>query len=294
MNQTRKKMALIRGTMLFGFFIAIASVISILRENIFYLLMFSMIGAIAGFTEFIIASNPDKAQFFRKTSLIILALILFIIALIIGINFQFSQLFFDLYIGLISGALIQFVIARLLLPLIFGNIFCSRACWDGAAFEISEKFLPAIKKSTVTTNNFRSTSAWIYLLIIVALSIFISFYFSIKPETNTIRTVFILQNAAIISAGLILSAIYGQRIYCRKLCPFLTISGLLSPYSLFKVSPIQHEKCTGCAKCSKTCPMAINVENYVKKNMKIDHPDCIMCENCISICPQDCLIVRMK
>ena len=83
MDQTRKKMALLRALILFVFFVITASIMSILRENLFYLLMFMVIGAIAGLTEYIIANKTEKAQFYRQSSLIILASVLFIIALII-------------------------------------------------------------------------------------------------------------------------------------------------------------------------------------------------------------------
>lgn len=284
-------MALLRAVILFGFFTVTAAIMSILRENLLYLLMFMVIGVIAGLTEFIIANKPEKAQFFRRSSLIVLGSGLFILALIIGINFQFSQIFFDLYTGLITGALIQFIVARLLLPFIFGNIFCSRACWDGTVFEISEKFLPEKKSPAPKASSYRSVSAWIYLVFIVALSATLSLYFSIAPGTSIIRTVFILQNAAIILIGLILSSISTPRAYCRKLCPFITISGLISPFSIFKVSPVINNHCIECGKCSRQCPMGIDVESYIRNNRRIDHPDCVMCETCVAICPAECIMV---
>ncbi len=116
MNLSRTKFALIRAEMLFMFFVMIAIFVSIIRGNIAYLFMFTAIGAIAGSTEFIIAKKPCQSQLFRRISLMFLSSGLFIIALIVGINFQFSQIFIDLYAGIVTGALIQFIAARLILP----------------------------------------------------------------------------------------------------------------------------------------------------------------------------------
>ena len=291
---SRKRFAFIRAAMIFMFFVIIASVVAFLRSNLAYFLMFTSIGAIAGLTEFLIAKKTSQAQLFRRTSLMFLSSGLFIMALIIGINFQFSQIFIDLYAGIVTGALIQFVAARLILPFLFGNLFCSRACWDGAAFEIGEKLLPQKKNEFAPAKTSRSKSAWVYLIIIITISSLFGLYYALKPGSNAIRTVFVVQNIIIISIGLVLSSFTTRRAYCRNLCPFLTVSGIIAPFSLFKVSPINHKKCISCGKCTRECPMGINVEEYIKNNKRVDHPDCIMCESCITACELECIIVKMK
>jgi len=59
-----------------------------------------------------------------------------------GCNFQFTQIVFGFLGGVTTAALIQFIIARIVFPFFIGNGFCSRACWDGAIFELFRiKFL---------------------------------------------------------------------------------------------------------------------------------------------------------
>lgn len=292
MSNFRKKTAIIRGTTILVFFIITGLVVYLMRNNIAYIYLFSGIGIIAGMTEFKIASQPEKAQIIRKISSRILASLLFILALIIGINFQFSQIFIDLYSGIMTGAVIQFFSARLILPFIFGNIFCSRACWDGALFEYlesKEKFDIPQKKEHV---NYRSSSAWFYLIVIIMTASLFGVWWNLRPGGNSIRWTFILFNIAIIALGISISRYKGSRGYCRKLCPFITVSGIISQFSIFKVSPIESEKCKKCRKCISACPMHIDVMSYVNKGQRISHPDCIMCESCISICPEACLAIK--
>ena len=54
--------------------------------------------------------------------------LLFWLSLFIGVNFQFPEIFFDISAGIVTGALIQMLVARVALPFLFGNAFCSRAC----------------------------------------------------------------------------------------------------------------------------------------------------------------------
>lgn len=290
MDKLRQKTALLRGTVIFAFFLITAIVVYFIRSNIAYIFMFSGIGLIASFTEYMIAMVPDYAQTTRKVSLFFLSGILVLLALLIGINFQFSQIFMDLYAGIITGALIQFAAARLILPVFFGNIFCSRACWDGAIFELLENKPPpaGIKKHL----KYRSTSAWIYLLLIISAASLCGITGKLPPGSSAIRWVFIVSNVLIITVGILASRIKGSRAYCRKLCPFLTVSGVISPFSMFKVTPVNSPACTGCGKCTIICPMHINVMEYVQQEKRISHPDCILCEQCVTSCPAECLRVK--
>lgn len=292
MKQSEKKVALLRGIVIFVFFLLVAVTVTVLCTNFAYLFLFLGIGTIAGITEFAIAANLLYAQIIRRVSLNILAGSLFVLALIIGINFQFSQIFIDIYTGVVTGALIQFVAARLILPFFFGNIFCSRACWDGAVFESIEIEDKKITSEEKYNSSYRSVSAWIFLLLIVTVASVLGILSKITQcSGNAIRWRFIVLNIIIISVGVFLSRFKGRRAYCRKICPFLTVSGIISRFSLFKVTPVKSDACTECGKCIKACPMQINVMNYVLEKKRIDHPDCIMCEKCVSVCPSKCIMV---
>ncbi len=307
------KTAYLRGFVIFLFFLITACVISAMRQHLGYLIMFTGIGIIAGVTEFLIAANPARIQIVRRLSLFGLGALLLFLALKIGINFQFPQIIFDLYAGIVTGALMQFIAARVLLPFLFGSSFCSRACWDGAVFELAElsgiswKKSPKVatkRKESCTSchspkNNDihsrgRGWMAWSYLIGVVTLTCSIGFFWYPESGTEMIRWIFLGHNLFIITVGITLSFVLERRAYCRHLCPFLTISGLFARFSLFKVTPVKSEACTKCRKCTKECPMGIDVMQYVVENKRIKDPNCIMCEECITACPVECIAIAVK
>ena len=197
-----------------------------------------------------------------------------------NINFQFAQLFFDISSGIITGAFFQFCIARLILPFIMGNGFCSRACWDGAVFE------------TIDTRGYRVEKpakrnelvAFAYLCFLV--SIPVALFCILGPGVGDRYGRFwsIGENIIILSFGILGSRILGSRIYCRTLCPFLTVSGMISRYSVFKITPQASNPCSGCGECNRNCPMLIDVRSFALSGTRINDRSCILCERCADGC----------
>ncbi|MCW3806061.1 4Fe-4S binding protein [Plebeiibacterium marinum] len=256
-------------------------------RDIRYFFLFTGIGI----TEFIVRSlvikYPDKRQFLRLiVQAIIGGFLLFYLSLVIGVNFQYSEIIFDTAEGVVTGALIQAVIARVALPFLLGNAFCSRACWTGLFFELTNT---KSCKKPVERNNYVS---WAYLVIVSLLAVLIVVYYVNPAADEALRKVFIIgENIYVISTGFFLTFFLGSRAYCRLLCPFLTISGIFSPFSFFKVSPVEDANCTGCNQCTQACPMLIDVRQYVKEDKAIDHRQCILCERCISSCKHNAIKV---
>lgn len=74
-------------------------------------------------------------------------------------------------------------------------------------------------------------------------------------------------------------ALLGGRIWCNTICPVGTVLGLLSRFSLFKVS-IDEDKCTGCGRCVRGCKSScIDGVNHT-----IDYSRCVDCFDCIGRC----------
>ena len=78
------------------------------------------------------------------------------------------------------------------------------------------------------------------------------------------------------------------RTWCNTICPVGTTLGLLSKYSLFKVT-FDDEKCNSCGLCSMKCKASC----IDSKNKKIDHSRCVTCFNCIESCNRDAMKYRM-
>ncbi len=76
-----------------------------------------------------------------------------------------------------------------------------------------------------------------------------------------------------------LSALY-KNFWCRYLCPYGALLGLLSRMSPFKIRR-NEEKCTHCHACTKHCPTLIDVE----KKEVVKSAECFGCLTCVSRCP---------
>ena len=76
-----------------------------------------------------------------------------------------------------------------------------------------------------------------------------------------------------------------QNFWCRFLCPYGALMGLISVLSPGKIRRDQ-EACIDCGKCNKACPSHLLVDSLVQ----IRSVECTGCMECIAVCPaQDAL-----
>jgi polyferredoxin len=80
-----------------------------------------------------------------------------------------------------------------------------------------------------------------------------------------------------------------RNFWCRYLCPYGALLGLLALASPFQVKR-DSTTCIDCKKCEKTCPASIRLTT---KNT-IRTGECIGCTECVSVCPvEDCLTLSL-
>jgi polyferredoxin len=274
---------------MFGLFSAIGVVVGSIR-GINYFFLFSGIGMFEMNTRIFIAYFPKLRQALRILIQGIIGLFfIFWLGMAKGVNFQFPQISFDFYNGIITGAVIQMVVSRLLLPFIFGNAFCSRACWAGFFFELTNK--TQFVKNPVKRSD---TIAYGYMFFLIALAIYVVFFLKPLQNDDFRKNWIIVENILILTAGFFMTFVVGSRAYCRLLCPFLTLSSTIAPYSLFKIAPVNASSCVNCKKCNNGCPMLIDVHGYVVKNKSVNHKICIVCERCVSNCNSKVLKLSSK
>jgi polyferredoxin len=78
----------------------------------------------------------------------------------------------------------------------------------------------------------------------------------------------------------LLSVVY-KNFWCRYLCPYGALLGLLSMLSPFKVTR-RKDCCINCGICSRNCPAQIDVQH----KMLVHSPECTGCLTCVSNCPE--------
>jgi len=78
-----------------------------------------------------------------------------------------------------------------------------------------------------------------------------------------------------------LSLLY-RNFWCRYLCPYGALLGVVSGLSPFKIRR-DAVNCTGCRRCSNSCPAGLPVHS----RETIRSPECSGCLTCVSSCPAD-------
>ena len=96
--------------------------------------------------------------------------------------------------------------------------------------------------------------------------------FFLAPSSTTLWVV----------GGLIVISLFLKNFWCRFLCPYGALLGLLALIGPARIRRDEAE-CIDCRKCTKVCPAGIEVHN---KKTVLD-PDCIGCLECVGACPKD-------
>ncbi len=73
-----------------------------------------------------------------------------------------------------------------------------------------------------------------------------------------------------------------RNFWCRYLCPYGALVGLLSFLSIFKVHR-NEDSCTGCRECTRTCPADIKIH----ETSSIISDECHACLKCVDACPEN-------
>jgi polyferredoxin len=86
--------------------------------------------------------------------------------------------------------------------------------------------------------------------------------------------------AAAVVGGLVVASVLVPNFWCRYLCPYGALHGLLSWLSPVRIRR-DADTCIDCAKCAKACPSRLPVD--VKAS--IASPECTGCLECVAACP---------
>jgi polyferredoxin len=91
---------------------------------------------------------------------------------------------------------------------------------------------------------------------------------------------FLSVTAAVTLGVLALLSIFIQNFWCRYLCPYGALLGLLARFSPLRVRRAP-DVCIDCAKCAAACPSLLPVD----KRITVRSPECTACLECIAVCP---------
>lgn len=259
-------------------FETVAVTLWLTKNNLFYLLNFSYIGISISLGIFLFTRKNKHAR--RVTQLLVGTYMLIYLGLISGENMQIEGFWYYLFTGVFEAATIHYAVAKIFGPLIFGRGWCGFACWTAMILD----FLPY-----KTPNKPRKKIGWIRYITFAVSLIFVTALFLAKAGNieRIMFWAFIIGNVLYYAFGIVLAFLFkDNRAFCKYICP---ITVFLKPMSYFSMIRIKCDtkKCVSCGKCSKVCPMDVDVTDNSRKRK--NGTECILCMECVKHCPKDAL-----
>lgn len=198
----------------------------------------------------------------------------------------------------LNFAAIAFV---LLLTLVFGRIYCSVICPMGVFQDLVIRVRKLLSpKGRKPKRHFvkesRIVRYGVLALVIVTALTFSQLLLTILAPYSAygrmVRSIVGLSRGESLAPALLITAaatlvvicvcawIWGRG-WCNTVCPVGSVLGLVSRFSLFKVS-IDQSQCVSCRKCEKGCKSScIDIDTHT-----IDHSRCVDCFDCMDSCPK--------
>lgn len=189
-------------------------------------------------------------------------------------------LFFELLSGIFGAALLHFLLAKLIGPLIFGRVYCGWACWTGALLDL----LP------FRHSDGRRGGAWPWLRYIhlaASLALVSALWLGSRylPGPGVAVAWFLGGVALYYLVGVGLAfALRDNRAFCKYLCPAGVLALPAARHSLLKIKG-DPARCNALGECVAACPMDIRITDYTRHGVRVLSSECILCQNCLNVCP---------
>lgn len=259
-------------------FETVAVVLWLTKDNIFYLFNFSYIGTALSVGLVLFSLNYKHAR--RLVQLLVGLYMLIYLGLICGENMQIEGFWYYLFTGVFEAATIHYAVAKIFGPLLFGRGWCGYACWTAMVLDFLPYKVP--QKPRKKWGFVRYITFAIALIFVSAL-----FLCHVGNLERIMFYAFIVGNVLYYGVGIALAfALKDNRAFCKYVCP---ITVFLKPMSYFALLRIKcdKEKCIGCGRCKRICPMNVDVTDNSRN--RINGTECILCMECVRNCPKKAL-----
>ncbi|WP_407409119.1 4Fe-4S binding protein [Methanobrevibacter sp.] len=259
-------------------FIIIAVIVYLLTANMFFIFNFLYIGTAIAIGLFFMAKGKDYA---RNIILLAIGSYLFIYVGILGHeNISISGFWYYLGLGVFEAAVVHFLIAKIVGPLLFGRGWCGYACWTAMILDL----LPY-----KTPKSERKSWGHVRYILFLLIFCFVAALFIVKVNNLDliIFYAFIIGNLIYYAVGIILAyKLKDNRAFCKYVCPITVFLKISSYFSLLRVT-VDGDKCVDCGKCIKECPMDVDMLDNSRK--RVNGTECILCLKCVHGCKKDAL-----
>lgn len=260
------------------FFELVAVILYLTTKNLFYLLNFSYIGTCITVGSYLYMNNIKYAR--NVVQFAVGLYMLIYLGIISNENMQIEGFWYYLFLGVFEAAVIHYLVAKIIGPIIFGRGWCGYACWTGMILDLLPYKVPKEKRKKL---GFIRYITFLLSFVFVA----ILFIFKFDNLSNIMFWAFIIGNVIYYITGISLAFIFkDNRAFCKYICP---ITIFLKPASYFALIRVKRDKdkCINCKKCIKSCPM--NVDMLDNSRKRKNATECILCNNCVRNCPKKAL-----
>ena len=252
------------------------------------LIMFGYIGTALGVGLGLYATLPRKHKpIGRRLTLFLVGLFLIGFAIFMGReNVQLEGAIFGLLTGVVQMAVIHYMIAKILGPLLFGRMWCGWACWTVMVLDL----LP-FKRSAGRLPRRWGWLRYLHFALSLALVLVLVFVIGFRDgASGTVAvTWFIVGNLLYYAVGIGLAyALKDNRAFCKYVCPVTVPLKITSRFSLLKIGQGSGQ-CNDCDACEKLCPMDVRISDYILNDQRVLSTECSLCQTCITVCTQDAL-----
>lgn len=258
-------------------FEAVAVVLWLALDNVFYLFNFTYIGTCVAAGLVLFALKWRHAR--RFVQLAVGLYMLVFLGFIRHENMQIEGFWYYLFLGVFEGATIHYLVAKVAGPALFGRGWCGYACWTAMVLDL----LPYKRSS-----GRRRSIAWIRYALFAASLLFVGAVLIAGVASDELFfAAFIVGNVAYYAVGIALAfALKDNRAFCKYICPVGVIMKPAARVSLMRIK-CDESLCVDCGACKRVCPMDVDMTDNSRS--RANGTECILCTECVSACPKGAL-----
>lgn len=202
---------------------------------------------------------------------------------------------------LVHPASLFLIVAFLLMSFLLRKSFCSWLCpvgtfseylWKLGRYTFRRNFtLPRWVDLLLRGTKYLLLAFFAYAVVVMpaeAIAGFLSSPYGFVVDVRLLNFFrYVGGTTAFVLLGLLVSSILVQNFWCRYLCPYGALMGLVSMLSPLRIRR-NETTCIDCGKCTKACPSTVPVDRLVQ----IRSAECTGCLECVAVCPaQDALVL---